>query len=105
MEVNFELVNKDTLQAKDDAVIMDAAIYTHEDDPVEVFDLKPYIEDLTEIDATTGPLEGDEYVILIHLRTKTVSPDAASGDRIGVLNLKLDTTGDVDEAYATLVSK
>ncbi|MHA1866386.1 MAG: hypothetical protein ACTSWZ_07760 [Candidatus Heimdallarchaeaceae archaeon] len=105
MDVNFELSNKDTLQAADDAVIVDAKIYTHEDNPTLVFDLKPYIEDQVEIDATTGPLAGDEYVIWIHLRTKTVSPDAVTGDRIGVLNLKIDTTEDVDEAYATLISK
>jgi hypothetical protein len=105
MDINFDLLNTGTtLRAADDATIMDAAIYTHEDNPVKRFDLTPYIKDNTKIDAKTGPLAGDEYVIYIHLRTKSVSPAATEGDNIGLLNLKLSTSGDVDEAYATLES-
>jgi len=104
MDVDFELKNTGTLQAADDATIVDAAIYTHEDNPRKVFDLKPYIEDNTEIDATTGPLTGDEYVVYMHIRTKAVSPAAVTGDNIGLLDLKIDTSGDVDEAFATLES-
>jgi hypothetical protein len=106
MRVRFELTNNAAshLQAADDARIVEAAIYTHEENPRKVFDLTPYIKDGTEIDAKTGVLQEGEYVIFIKLRTLAISPDATSGDEIGLLRLRLDTSGDVKEAYVTLTS-
>lgn len=104
LQVDFALLNKDTLQAKDDAAIVDAKLYTHEENPRMVFDFNPYIDDQDEIDAKTGPLPGDEYVLYIKLRTGVIAPLAVGSDKIGLLNLKLDTDGDVDEAYITLLT-
>lgn len=101
MDVAFEL--------KDDGVtyfsIKDAAIYTHEDEPTLVYDLAPYIEDLEEIDATTEPLEKDEYVIWIKLHSKAVAQHFSDAEEFGSLNLKLETSEDDDEAYATLINE
>jgi len=104
MDINVELQNTGTGQAADDAVIKEAALYTYEDEPQLIMDLTPYIEDQTEIDASTGPLEGDEYVLHIVFHTKTISPDFASGDDIARIDLDLDTSGDVDKARITVES-
>ncbi|MFQ6068013.1 MAG: hypothetical protein ACE5KD_00560 [Candidatus Bathyarchaeia archaeon] len=101
MDVDFEL--KD--DGDDYFTIKDAGIYTHEDEPTEVFDLKPYVEDLVEIDATTDALDGDEYVIWIKLHSKDIDEKFSDAEKFGVLNLKLDTDEDVDEAYATLINE
>jgi len=106
LEIDGSLKNSDTLQAKDDFTIVDAKIYTHEDSPVEMVDLRNFIEDQVEIDGNTGPLDGDEYVFWVHLRSKAISPAASAGgtDDIFVLHLSADTSGDTDEAYATFQS-
>lgn len=105
IDVDFDLQNTgETLRAADDAMIVDAGIYTHENNPRKLFDLTPYIRDGNEIRATTGALQEGEYVFYIHLRTKAVSPDATTGDDIGILRLRLGTKGDVDRAIVTLES-
>lgn len=84
--------------------IKSAAIYTYEDDPVKVRDLNYCIDDNVKLDCNTGKLAGDEYVIQIVFHTKTISPDAASGDDIFKLDLDLTTDGDVDSARVLLES-
>jgi len=98
LDVSVELVG----DAQDYLYIKDAKIYTHEDNPQLVFDLQPYIEDHTEIDAKTGPLEGDEYVLWIVFHTKQVDEHFSAGENIAEINLKIGTSGDVDEAYVTV---
>jgi len=100
VDVSVDLVG----DAEDYAYIKDAKIYTHEDNPTLVYDLQPYIEDQTSIDAKTGPLAGDEYVLYLVLHTKDVDEKFTTGENIAEIELELGTDGDVDKAYVTLES-
>ena len=100
-----------TLDAANDMVILPEAmgyklgLYTHEDDPKLIADFSNAIEDQIEIDAEFGPItKGDEYVLWLPLYSKTISPDATTGDDIMRLEIELDTDGDVDTAHITLES-
>jgi len=89
----------------DDIDLVDAKIYTHEDDPKLIYDLSGYIEDVEDLDATgLGPLAKGEYVIWLKFHTKTISPAFTDGDDIGRLTIELDTSEDVDKAQITLES-
>ncbi len=100
MEVQAELQNTGTGQAADDVVIKEASLWTYEDEPRKIMDLT--IEDQVEIDANTGVLSGDEYVLHIVMHSKAISPDFADGDDILRIDLELDTSGDVDSARITV---
>ncbi|RLJ07483.1 MAG: hypothetical protein DRP16_03355 [Candidatus Aenigmatarchaeota archaeon] len=106
MEINGKLGNgvASTGKPADDIIIKEVKLYTHEDNPRLVKDLTGYIEDQTEIDANTGPLSKDEYVLYMVFHTKTISPDFTTGDDIMRLEMELDTEGDVDTAKITLES-
>lgn len=102
VNVEVDLSNLNTLQAVDDADIVSAGVYTHDDNPQLVYDLTPAIEEGSKIDADTGVLADGEYVLYLEFQTGLVNPSAVSGDRIANIELKADTTGDVDKAFVTL---
>jgi len=106
MEIEANLQNTGTGQAKDDIVIKEAQLWTY-DDPDEaemLFDESTLLIDNEDgsIEGETGPLAGDEYVLHIVLKTKLVSPAFADGDDIMKIDLDLTTEGDVDAARITL---
>jgi len=110
MDIKYEMGagTATTGAPEDDINLMDAKLYTHEDNPKLIYDLKPYIEDTVDLDAKNlnmlGFSNGDEYVIWLKFHTKTINPAFTSGDDIGRLTVELDTEGDVDEAEITIQS-
>ena len=102
LNIEANLQNTGTGQARDDYVIKTFKLYTYEDDPVLVRDFTESVEDNVELDVNTGVLEGDVYALYVVLHTKTVSPNFADGDDIMRIDLDLDTSGDVDAARVTL---
>jgi len=103
MEIEANLQNTGTGQAKDDVVIKEAELWTYEesDEAVLVYEIPIDNED-GEFEGETGVLAGDEYVLHILLRTKLISPDFADGDDIMKIKLDLTTDGDTDAARILL---
>jgi len=102
-EIDGDLQNTGTLQAKDDIYIDKVEIWTHADEPRRVSDLTNYIEDAGQsIDATFGTLQAEEYVLLVELQTKAILPEGADGDDILKLTIDLVTEGEADKAYVLL---
>lgn len=106
MEVDISLQNTGTLQAQDDILIKTAELYRYESgalqgNPIKVFEID---DNNYQIDDSTGPLMGDDYVLHIVLHTKTISPAAASGDDVMKIDLDLTTDGDTDSARILLES-
>jgi len=106
MEISGKLGNgvASTGDPANDFVIKSVQLWTHEDNPTLKADLTKYIEDQIEIDAETGPLEKDTYVLEIVFHSKVISPDFTTGDDLMQLELELDTDGDVDTAQITIES-
>lgn len=106
MDVAITLQNTGTLQAQDDIIIKAAEIYKYDDGALQGNPVKELaVEDNNyEVDDNTGRLMGDEYVLHIVLHTKTISPDAASGDDVMKIDLDLTTDGDTDSARILLES-
>ncbi len=103
MEIEANLQNTGTGQAKDDITIKEAEIWTYDDsnEAVLVYEIPIDNED-GEFEGETGVLAGDEYVLHILLKTKLISPDFADGDDIMKVQLDLTTDGDVDAARILL---
>lgn len=105
MNIDGELQNTGTLQAKDDVVIKEVSVWTNEDNPRQMADLTSRLEDAgTSIDAATGVLPADDYVLNIVFKTKALLPVAVAGDDIFRAKLELTTTGDADTGYITAES-
>jgi len=100
---------------EDDVLLVDAKIYTHEDESPSsstlIADLKPFIEDHEDINKVKlselglSSLAGDEYVLYVKWHTLTISPAFTTGDDIARITFSLDTTEDVDTAQITVESK
>jgi len=106
MDIDLALQNTGTLQAAADVIIKNCALYKYEKGallgrPVKQFEID---DNNYQVDDSTGPLMGDEYVIKITLHTKAIDPAAASGDDIFKLDLDLTTDGDTDAARILLES-
>lgn len=101
-EIEGNLQNTGTGQAKDDIVIKEVELWTYEDSEETelLFDREDFAIDNEDGDFEfeTGALEGDEYVLHILMRTKLVTPSFADGDDILKIELDLTTDGDVDAA-------
>ena len=106
LEIEGNLQNTGTGQAKDDLVIKEVEWWTYEDsnDAVMLFGSDDFNIDNEdgEFEMETGVLVGDEYVLHILLRTKLVTPVFANGDDIMKIALDLTTDGDVDAARILL---
>ena len=105
-EIEGELQNSGTGQAKDDVVIKEVEWWTYEEsDEAEMLfgssDFNIDNED-GEFGLSTGVLAGDEYVLHIILRSKLVAPTFAEGDDILKIKLDLTTDGDTDAARILL---
>lgn len=109
MEISYEMGagTSTTGVPEDDIDLMDAKLYTHEDDPTLIYDLEPYIEDIEDLDATLDMKryrKGDEYVLYMIFHTKTINPAFTDGDDMGRLTIELETEEDQDKAQVTLES-
>lgn len=102
LEIEGNLQNTGTGQAKDDVVIREVNWQTYEDEPMILYDAFIIDNDDGEFEGELGVLTGDEYVLHILLRTKLVSPEFASADDILKIELDLTTDGDVDAARILL---
>jgi len=105
-EIEGNLQNTGTGQAKDDIIIQAIELWTYEDsDETELlFDSDDFNIDNEdgEFELETGVLEGNEYVLHIALKTKLVAPTFADGDDIMKVELDLTTDGDTDAARILL---
>lgn len=93
-----------TGKPEDDCSLTTLKLYTHEDDPAELYDFKGSIDDQQDVDMDTGALDGDEYVLYVVWHTKDVSPDFTAGDDIARIELSLTTSEDADSAKITVES-
>ncbi len=103
MEIEGQLQNTGTGQAKDDIVIKVVELWTHEDsdETVLIYEVPIDNED-GEFEGETGVLLGDDYVLHVVLKTKLITPEFADGDDIMKIQLDLTTDGDVDAARILL---
>jgi len=102
-EIEAYLVNEDTGQAKDDAMIRKAEIWTHEEEPTKIATLP--IEELWSVDTTFTLPEGGEYVLYFIVKTKDIDPDFITGDNIMKIDIDLTAeAGDVDEGHILIES-
>jgi len=105
LEIEGDMQNTGTGQAKDDIVIKVAELWTHKDsdETEKIADMTIDNED-GEIKLDTGVLEGGEYVIHIVWKTKLVTPEFADGDDIMRMTLDLTTDEDADSGYVSFES-
>ncbi len=103
LEIEADLQNTGTGQAKDDIIIKEAELWTHEDseESVLVYSIPIDNED-DSFAGDTGVLAADDYVLHIVLKTMLVTPEFADGDDIMKIQLDLTTDGDVDSARILL---
>ena len=103
MEIEGNLQNTGTGQAKDDITIVEAELWTYEesDEAVLVYEIPVDNED-GSFEGETGVLAGDEYVLHMVFKTKITQPAFADTDDIMKIKLDLTTDGDADAARITL---
>ena len=106
LEIEANLQNTGTGQAKDDIDIKEVEWWTYDDsnEAVMLFGSTDFNIDNEdgEFELETGVLTGDEYVLHILLRTKLVKPEFVDGDDIMKIELDLTTDGDTDSARILL---
>jgi len=106
LEIEGNLQNTGTGQAKDDIIIEEVQWWTYEDsdETTMLFGSDDFNIDNEdgEFALETGVLEGDEYVLHILLKTKLVQPTFADGDDILKVEMDLTTDGDTDAARILL---
>lgn len=102
MEIEGKLQNTGTAQCKDDFIIVEAELWTYEDEDAVLIYSIPIDNEDGEFDGEIGVLLGDEYVLHILLKSKLVLPYLHPADDIMQIKLDLKTDGDVDAARITL---
>ncbi len=103
MEIEGQLQNTGTGQAKDDIVIKVVELWTYEDsdETVLIYEVPIDNED-GEFEGETGVLVGGDYVLHLVLKTKLIAPEFSDGDDIMKIQFDLTTDGDVDAARILL---